>query len=395
MTFGLNEEVLNTNLTDFYTYGQILHLFHEHCPEFKNFVDGGARVKEVTFVDINNGKGFTSNIYSTVVKFENTDDQFKVAIKMPTTQKLLENFVGDGDQEVVNLAHKTECTFYELFRDINDGFAPNCYYTDAGNSRRPGLIILDDLSGRCVTFGIFKTCTIGQFWNVARKVAHFQAIAASHQKDSFPCFNDFLVKAFHEKVYEPLIGQLVEYDQKFKPAVDRLSKIFSQRFTEHAIFGKAKELDCLVAIHADLWTNNVLFELNEDGSVSDNPLHFVDWQVAQTGNPFYDIVRFLAISIDAEIRREIEIDVVDRFYAMLIDEYDKQSGGKMKPKFSLEQANELYDLTFLDQTGILMILVPFYKSVYKNESPSILEAKLAKLALRTWLCVEDALKVGR
>jgi hypothetical protein len=56
------------------------------------------------------------------------------------------------------------------------------------------------------------------------------------------------------------------------------------------------------------------------------------------GSPCFDIAKFLATSFDAEIRREImEGDLVERFYGMLVDEYAKQSDGKMKPNFTVEQ----------------------------------------------------------
>jgi hypothetical protein len=57
------------------------------------------------------------------------------------------------------------------------------------------------------------------------------------------------------------------------------------------------------------------------------------------------------------------------------------------------QAHELFDLSFLDQTSVLMILLPFYKSAIRAEPPAIVQAKLEKLALRIRLCVEDALEV--
>jgi hypothetical protein len=119
--------------------------------------------------------------------------------------------------DVVGQAHITECKFYDLFHDVNDGFAPTSYYTDKGDETRPGLIVMDDLSGRCATFGIFKSCTKQQFWNVARKIAHFQAITACKNKDLSGFFHDFHVNSFHTMMLEPLIGQLVEFDESKSP----------------------------------------------------------------------------------------------------------------------------------------------------------------------------------
>jgi hypothetical protein len=87
------------------------------------------------------------------------------------------------------------------------------YYTDMGDENRPGLIIMDDLSERCTTFGIFKSCTKQQFWNAARMIARFQAITACKNKDLSKFFNDFHVNFYHAKILGPLIEQLVEYDE--------------------------------------------------------------------------------------------------------------------------------------------------------------------------------------
>lgn len=390
-----DKQLFNTQLNEYYTCGYLLQLFHEHCPQFKEALKKGGRVKSAKFVDINNGKGFTSNIYSTVVEFEKTDEQFKIAVKVPTTQKLLGEYDSSERQlHAVSDAHKNECQFYELFRDVNDGFAPRSYYTDIGNAHKPGMIIMDDLSGRCATLTAFDTNTIKQFWSVTRQIAHFQAVAACKHKDLSGFFNDWLITTYHDKVLEPMIGEMVEYDQKFKEPVSRLMKIFSKRFTQYAITDRARELGCLAAMHGDIWTNNILYTRNEDGSVGDTLLHLIDWQVLQYGNPLFDIAKYLTISFDGEVRREIMADnVVERFYGMLEEEYREQSGGQLKPNFILEQAHELFDLAFLEHTSVAMILLPVFHNLIRQESPKVVAAKLAKLALRAWLCVEDALEV--
>lgn len=56
------------------------------------------------------------------------------------------------------------------------------------------------------------------------------------------------------------------------------------------------------------------------------------------------------------------------------------------------QARELFDLAFVEQTSVLMILYPFYKST-SQDPPAITDAKMEKLQLRVWLGVEDALKL--
>jgi hypothetical protein len=55
------------------------------------------------------------------------------------------------------------------------------------------------------------------------------------------------------------------------------------------------------------------------------------------GNPFFDFCRFLVISGDAEVRREIQEHLVEDFYAMLKREYKEQSNGRVNLNFTLEQ----------------------------------------------------------
>jgi hypothetical protein len=62
------------------------------------------------------------------------------------------------------------------------------------------------------------------------------------------------------------------------------------------------------------------------------------------GNPFFDICRFLVLAADAEIRREIQSNLVKDFYKILEEEYKEQSNGRLKPNFTMEQvSNNLPD----------------------------------------------------
>jgi hypothetical protein len=87
-----------------------------------------------------------------------------------------------------------------------------------------------------------------------------------------------------------------------------------------------------------------------------------------SGNPLFDIARFITNCADAEVRRECEYNLVNFYFDYLTKKYEDR-GEKMKftreeveSRFKLDrflffQAIELYDLALLHQTFLCLIMV--------------------------------------
>jgi aminoglycoside phosphotransferase (APT) family kinase protein len=101
----------------------------------------------------------------------------------------------------------------------------------------------------------------------------------------------------------------------------------------------------------------MMIELSEDGSVSDRILAIIDWQTMFAGSPCFDLARFIVTCSDAEIRRGCEYQVVDFYFDYLTKRYKEH--GKT-PKFTREQAYELYELAFVQETLLFGIMVRVY-----------------------------------
>lgn len=117
--------------------------------------------------------------------------------------------------EVIERCHRTECNFYDLMHDLNDGFAPLTYYHEKPSKKHPGVIIMEDLSQRCTTFGLFRSGTVEQLWSVARKIAHYQALVACRLKkeDWMGSFrDDSHTDKFHSAFYAMGIEGLLELE---------------------------------------------------------------------------------------------------------------------------------------------------------------------------------------
>jgi hypothetical protein len=93
-----------------------------------------------------------------------------------------------------------------MFKDVNDGFCPQVYYTEPRTATRLGVIFMEDFSDTCVTTGLLMTGTIEQFWNVAKKVAHFQVVAEGMKDKWTGKFRDGLhINTNHEIVFPQMI----------------------------------------------------------------------------------------------------------------------------------------------------------------------------------------------
>lgn len=71
--------------------------------------------------------------------------------------------------------------------------------------------------------------------------------------------------------------------------------------------------------HGDPRVDNVLFEEGPDGPSA----VLIDWQVTGVRNPMYDVGYFMSGSIDADLRRKHEMDLIRRY----VEVYNERAGG--------------------------------------------------------------------
>jgi aminoglycoside phosphotransferase (APT) family kinase protein len=55
-------------------------------------------------------------------------------------------------------------------------------------------------------------------------------------------------------------------------------KIDGQKLGKYSTEIRAEEIGCTTLMHGDMWTNNMLIKLNDDGSISNQILAIIDWQ---------------------------------------------------------------------------------------------------------------------
>jgi thiamine kinase-like enzyme len=72
-----------------------------------------------------------------------------------------------------------------------------------------------------------------------------------------------------------------------------------------------------VLVHGDIWSNNVMFEKLPDGSIGNQLVAIVDWQLIHAGNPMEDFSRLLTSSVHSSVLENDLETILKRYYEVL------------------------------------------------------------------------------
>ncbi|KAI6222707.1 hypothetical protein M3Y95_00922100 [Aphelenchoides besseyi] len=250
---------------------------------------------------------------------------------------------------------------------------------------------MQDLSERATTLEIYMTITAGQCLNFVRHLADFQSyvelkLDESQWRNKFQ--RTIHVREKYVKWFRDALNLILDHNNgELKKELEDILSLDWYKFSAYCVQEKAKEYDGgSTLVHGDSYTSNVMIKLSADGSISDEIAAFVDWQGLFEGNALFDAARYIVNSADAEIRRELEGPAIDLYYDRLTE--NLRTHGR-KPKLTREQAHELYEIAYVQQTGELaqtyaMLMLPNAKSDCK-----VKQAKAAKLWIRLRFALED------
>jgi aminoglycoside/choline kinase family phosphotransferase len=79
----------------------------------------------------------------------------------------------------------------------------------------------------------------------------------------------------------------------------------------HSLMGKRTQ----TVVHGDVRLDNVMF----GGGPGQHPVSMVDWQAIMVSNPLHDLAYLLSQSLDVELRRAHEADLIAYYHAKLVE----------------------------------------------------------------------------
>ena len=108
-----------------------------------------------------------------------------------------------------------------------------------------------------------------------------------------------------------------------------------EEFTPHVADWFCYNNENLTLIHAEARAANILFCPTDTGG---REAYFIDWQMVAEGDPTRDLAYFLGVSVDTQLRRELEEGVLER-HCQAIQTVDNS--------YSIERAKENYRFNLL------------------------------------------------
>ncbi|KAI6197903.1 hypothetical protein M3Y94_01280500 [Aphelenchoides besseyi] len=357
------------------------------------------KVVKITAKYISDGKGYCSRVFKTIVHFDK-GDTFNFMMKIPTDAIWNKIDMGTLSEEEKNVnwkklvrMHNGEVDAYEMIAGMTDPFPiPKIYYMDRIDDRSGGVIVQEDLS-HGASLGIFFEATPILCYNLARHIADFQCY---YDLDADEKWRTRYGGSMHttddvEKTWKRTMFPALKLpDDDLVAKVQMFVDMDIQKLGKFTLEDYPAQFGCNTLNHGDLWTDNMLIKLEEDGSVSDEILAFIDWQTCATGSPCFDIARFISHCTDADVRRQCERKAVDVYYDRLTENYAKRG---QKPKFTREQAYELYDLSFVQEVALLCIMFGIMAIPLKDSKEKSDQENFEKLALRLKMAADDAIPI--
>ncbi|CAD5220488.1 unnamed protein product [Bursaphelenchus okinawaensis] len=294
--------------------------------------------------------GYLSNVAKVEIYFGGFNSHFTFYLKAPCMNKfkvLGENksLYGFIDQMADGLIyyHNHEVLFYTLIAPQYPHlhFPQMFGYEDSDMStRRHGRILLESLNDRAVMPDVVNGLSIDQCCHVVEEIAKFHAYSRcmnNSEEVMRQLRGNHRLQLHDDELYiwKRLVNlgeaYFIKHERAYKNLLD---SAYAQPYEPHTNFGIRP-----VISHGDLWANNILFEKDEHGHISNKVYAFIDWQAVHIGTGINDLVRFILISTSANVQRMCTDRFLRLYYERLYIEYRRQGSA---PDFTLDTLREMY-----------------------------------------------------
>ncbi|KAK0420952.1 hypothetical protein QR680_014987 [Steinernema hermaphroditum] len=355
----------------------------------------GVKVKNVTAVDISDGKGFTSKVYKVAIEFDDTDEPYCVVLKVPGTEsfeKASETSENALKEHGLAALHNKECDFFMKFSSHINAPLPKIYKVQHWIiGEQPGAILMESFFGKAISAPLVVESNIEQAFDAVRHLASIQAYFLCLPADQWQGKYHFTVyESFAQsQFFDIYLAKLKDMKPgMFDEGIAILLKYTQQRkFMRYTLCDLYKDIGLPLGIsHGDFSNNNLLWKANPDGSISNELAAIIDWQTVHEGCLTNDLARFMALCVNADARRQHEDEILKTYYDTLVSLLEKE--GK-EVTFTLDQVKRAYRGGFVGQSLFTLICGPFLSALqewdkeefdaYLGRAKAVMEDALERL----------------
>ncbi|KAK0427537.1 hypothetical protein QR680_010281 [Steinernema hermaphroditum] len=364
-----------------------------------------ARVKDTSVADvdgydISGGKGYFSRVYKVTIRFEDCGDPHIVILKVPGIESA--EIFRNGEASPINLERVIDCHNREVY--FYKHFAPKIEIplvrvfraVEWIPGKQMGCILMENLCENSDTASFYGSLSRGQVEAVVKSLAKLHGFFLSTPREQWAGKFQLTIMNTEEIVKggaRTMKEMAEERPEMFKEIASQLLPYMkSQRFYDYTIRDLGVELGIPpILIHGDVWTNNVMFDQRADGSLGDGLRALLDWQIIHDGCIAFDLARLLVISLDGDVRRELEAHMLELYFDSLKAFLAERN---LEITFGFGQLLEAYKAAFITQSVfVLLFAISFTSKPIINEfEKKLQDARREKLYLRAYNALEEAVE---
>ncbi|KAI6238566.1 hypothetical protein M3Y99_00680300 [Aphelenchoides fujianensis] len=392
------EEILEQNG---HSVGWLVETLKNNEPKFAVLCSSGE-IKEYGVRKIGEGKGYCSHVFRVSFRFDGDAGaaDYSLVLKIPTIDQWVAAHKGLGRtideaklkrfERTIRETHEAECDVLEFLHDLHaTGFPiPAVYAMERRTDEQPGIFLMQDASINAHSPDIYDSMSAELCENFVRHIADFQTFVelkpAELWQDRFS--KSHYVERFKKdsKTDMPGVSAVFTIPNEKNEVMDQYALLDMYEFSKFTIIDCSEAIGASTLNHSDAWTNNLLVKENSPNEIS----AFLDWAIMSKCNPLFDIACFIGWCAEAEVRRAHEERLLDVFHERLTE--NLRAHGR-KPRFSREQATELYELAFVHVVCTFIEIFTFQALPLLQQEENAEDKKKAEhLLQRLRAALEDA-----